>query len=232
MEKQRLYPVLATLIISIVMVGCVITDIVSSLLFTPTSYPCNWTRSANVYFLNPELRLPDFTCIDPFQNDELSVSFPSYSFYELMIGNAMYREPYYSLTWTASVHDKTCNNGWNSKPSEQIIFTQDDFWGRFLRSSCDWIEIAPLIQFNEGIGADDIKHELVFKLSNVENTWDGSHGYITWEKTWIGQNYASYDNNVPEKWEFDFSSGPLIGTYHPENGYPRKIYVHDQYIYY
>lgn len=216
----------------ILITKCKITDFIMSRITEISSYPCRWPDWANVYFLDPELQLPGDTCTVQFNNAELSTSYPAYSFYELMMANAYTANPSYELIWTASIIDKPCDDSWNSEESKQIIFTQDDFWGRLFHSTCDWIEYAPLVEFSENINTSNVKHSLVFKLLNVTNSIDGSTGYITWEKTWIGENHASFDNYPLNKWEFDFSSAPMVGTFHSEDRDHRQIYVHNQYNFY
>ena len=215
------------LFLPILITKCKITDFILHSLTSSNSISCRWGDWANAIFLNPELRLPDFTCDEPFENHDIATLFPSYSFYELLV-----TEPNYMLTWTASVYGKTCDTHLsNSHESQQMVFTHDDVYGRLYRTTYDWIEVAPLIETNNDIGVNDLKHELVFQLYDVTNTLDNSMGTITWTKTWEGQHDASYTDYPISKWEFDFSSEPMIGSYNPKSGYPRAIYVYNQYIY-
>lgn len=218
------------LLLPLFLTRCKITDFVMSLI-TTSAYPCTWPNWANAVFVNPLLKLPNSTCDEPFSNHELEVSFPANSFYELMINNRMVTEPAYTLTWTVSVYEKPCDDSFGSEESKQLIFTQNDFWGRLLRSTYDWIELSPMIAASGDIGVNDLKHQLVFQLTDVINDEDGSSGTITWTRTWQGQNNASYTSNPTSVWNFYFPSEPLIGSFTPKNGFPRKIYINNHYVY-
>lgn len=227
LKKQS--SIICSIILSCFAAGCTVPDITSIGLQAITSYSCTWSNSANAYFIDPELTLPDITCPEPFYNAELYYNYPANSFYELITMNVVNTEPAYTLTWTASVSTKTCSA--SSYPSQTLVFTQNDYWGRLFRpSNEDMIECAPLIQGFE-ITADDIKHELVFQLTGVTNTFDNSIGTITWTKTWEGQNEADFTDAPYNVWEFYFGSEPLKGTYTPNAGYPRYIYMYNQFVY-
>ena len=110
--------------------------------------------------------------------------------------------------------------------SKLISLSSDNYQYRFYFNNVDVLEGTPYVPDTFYVSYLDHKHELVFKLKDVENTYDNSIGTITWTIKW-----AHADNETGNDWEFIFPSQGVIGDYKRNSFYSptRRIYINGQF---
>ena len=192
---------------------------------SPPTYSCIWQDLCHVQFNSVQFNLPGVDCTTPFSNFLMSMHNPYTSCHDLVDNLGSYHNDSIQINWTTSVVDKECISG--TEPRITRTYNLHNFnhdWQYY-----DYIREAPLINAGYDINYSDLKHELTIQIFGVTNEFDNSQGRITWTKTWIGNNSPSNYNSSNNTWNFEFPSGGVKGTYTPDAGSPRHIYVHDQF---
>lgn len=193
--------------------------------FNQTTYNCDWHEDKNAYFYNADLNTPE-ECDNIFRNELLETFLDRNSIFELMqqIQYVSFGVSSFSFKWTVTVKpNKMCTS--QNDQFKSIILTQDDYTNKF-SSNNDLLSGTPYISESNYIYATDYKHEMVFQIFELENTYNGKIGTMTWKYTWD----TFIENNG--ELNFIFPNGGIMGTFSP-NAYqssPKLIYMDGQYV--
>lgn len=213
--------------------GC--TDSLPPYINTPT-YGCFWSNSCDAKLDTTVLNLPDANCETPFQNYALEIRFPDdctslFEFLTNISNGTFWQLTDFRVTWTTKVFEKKCDDANNQSKQKVWSYIGGATQNDLQLSNGDIIPNSPLTATEGEIRYDELQHELVIEIFNVTNDYDGSQGILTWKKTWIGYQESVYQGqDLP--WIFNFPTQGLTATYTVQNGYPRYIYVHNQFDYY
>ena len=196
---------------------------------TPT-YDCVWVDSCPAGFKNTTLYEPlywcDPSCLEQFFPPEENPYYDNmYNLCESVIGGEIGDS--FKLSWITSIYTKLCDSIYPSSISSTLQLDQNNYY--IYLTSNDEIEPTQIVRNGNSINNDDYKNQLVFQIFNVEDPITGGVGTITWSPIWLG--VVNTDRQYYQ-WDFYFDNLTCRGTFVPNRGYPRYIYVNNDFDYY
>ena len=194
---------------------------------TPT-YNCAWSNHNSAFFYNPYLLMPcsGGNCEYVFENYLLESTLNPHSLYYIM---SKVEEGYvgisFDFNWTVTIASaKTCSV--STDQSNPNSWNQDNYTQVFTVQYQDLYEGTPFVPDSNYIYPSEHKHDFVLQIHDVENTYNGQHGTITWKYTWPQPSVVGSST-----WDFIFPNDGVKGTFIPDSYYQttRHIYYHGQY---
>lgn len=191
------------------------------------TYDCKWREDKNAILIDAQLCMPysDETSGYRFENDWLKMSLGHWSIVRLMEEISQYGiGTNFTFKWTVTLaSNKTC---YDSKgQSKSIVLDKDSYKSRMRFVHGDVISETPYVSEQELFYPRDHKHELIFQIFDVENTYEKKFGTMTWKITW-----ANGPTMPKEKeWEFKFPDECIIGTFSPNHFNGRYMYINGKY---
>jgi hypothetical protein len=194
------------------------------------AHSCSWHDDKNAVFLNPQLLLPCSSgCSDnTFQNYNLGVVLETtWSLCNVMdnVILGLLGASDFEFKWTTTFTEEiTCADF--SPSSKLITLSPDNYQSRISYTGSDILVGTPYVPDTTFVSYSNHKHELVFILNNVENTYENSFGTVVWTMEWPGPTSV-----VENEWWFCFPYDGVVGTYKPNKSYAptRIIYINGQY---
>lgn len=197
--------------------------------FSPRTYNCVWHNDKNAILIDPQLLAPcnNTTNGCAFENERLKNSLNTWSLLIIMedilnqnIGSS------FSFKWTISLtSNKLCSD--QTKQSQSIVFNQNNYKSYLSFVNSDVLSKSLYVAESDNFTAYDHKHEMVFQIFDIENTYEGKVGTMTWKVNWDQPSIIEYEN-----WLFVFPKQGVVGTFSPNNyqsGEKRYIYINGNY---
>lgn len=215
---------------------CLLAGCTDSLIpYSTPTYNCFWGTYGEAQLVSAKLYLPGIDCEYPFDNNMLEWEFPEdislYDYLSYLQGGIYQYMRDFEITWTTKVYEKKCDVSSDQSQQRKWWFANGIVYDDLHLNYNDIIVNSPLTDPYGSISYQDLEHELVIRLFNITNEDDGSVGTLTWTKNWIGYESSNYQNqDLP--WEFYFPTDGVMGTFTPNEGYTRYIYVYNQFGYY
>ena len=209
---------------------CIVTSCTGWLIsFQTVTYDCDWSNDLNAIFTSVNLMLPyndDESEEHRFQNLLLENVLNFQSIHNVMdnVGQGFCIGNSFDFKWTVTIMSGiTCSP--STLSYSKVILNRDNYMTKFT-SYDDMMEGTPHATAGSPVLPTDHKHELVFQIHDVENSYNGQVGTIAWKYTWFGPNGIGSD-----EWWFNFPEYGVIASFTPNRAYVqyRCIYHNGEY---
>lgn len=207
---------------------CLIPWIAGCDAFISYTYDCIWKNDKTAAFVNSQLLKPQDDCNGNFrfENSNLDLSLKQWSLVSIMDDIANYKiiGNGFSFKWTVTlVTNKPCD--YDQKTTNSITLNVDNYTSYMSFQQVDKLEGTFYIGDTVNFTPNNHKHEMVFQIFNVENTYDNQFGTIIWKHT--------FDTPVPfdfDEWTFFFPNNGVKGEFNSNSYNGCRMYINGQYI--